>query len=78
MKQMIVLLLALLAAPALAQGFDHSHKAWDALLKKHVVLVDGGGKQQDSHEGVAFMSVEAFSEFRRSGGSAFLRLHRPD
>ena len=46
MKQMIVLLLALLAAPALAQGFDHSHKAWDALLKKHVVLVDGGKASQ--------------------------------
>ncbi|MBL0142513.1 MAG: DUF547 domain-containing protein [Betaproteobacteria bacterium] len=29
-----------LAAPALA--FDHSHAAWDALVKKHVRLVDGG------------------------------------
>ena len=35
----------LLAGPALAQ-FDHGHKAWDALLKKHVVLVDGGKASQ--------------------------------
>lgn len=27
---------------AFAQGFDHSHKAWDALLKKNLVLADGG------------------------------------
>ena len=32
--------LALAAAPAF--GFDHSHGAWDALVKKHVVLLDGG------------------------------------
>ena len=32
---------ALFATPALAQ-FDQQHKAWTALLKKHVVLVDGG------------------------------------
>jgi hypothetical protein len=31
---------------ALAQGFDHSHKAWDALLKKHVVLLSGGKASQ--------------------------------
>lgn len=30
----------------LAQGFDHSHAAWDALLKKHVVLVAGGNASQ--------------------------------
>jgi len=34
---------AMLLAPAGALAyFDHSHKAWDALLKKHVVLADGG------------------------------------
>ena len=41
MKGWIAVFLLALAGPALAQ-FDHSHKAWDALLKKHVVLVDGG------------------------------------
>jgi len=37
--------LAFLAAVALAGtafAFDHSHRPWSALLKKHVVLVDGG------------------------------------
>ena len=37
-----LLLLALTTGGATAQGFDHEHKAWTALLKKHVVLVDGG------------------------------------
>ena len=30
----------------MAQGFDHSHKSWDALLKKNVVLIDGGKASQ--------------------------------
>ena len=29
-----------------AQGFDHSHKAWDALLRKNVVLISGGKASQ--------------------------------
>ena len=37
-----LLLLALTIGSATAQGFNHEHKAWTALLKKHVVLVDGG------------------------------------
>jgi hypothetical protein len=41
MRLAAAILLVLAALPALAQ-FDHSHKAWDALLKKHVVLLDGG------------------------------------
>jgi hypothetical protein len=40
-----VLAAALFASPALAQ-FDQQHKAWTALLKKHVVLVDGGKASQ--------------------------------
>jgi len=39
-------LLAFCAGTALAQGFDHSHKAWDALLKKHVVLLPGNSASQ--------------------------------
>ncbi len=39
-------LLAFCAGTALAQGFDHSHKAWDALLKKHVVLLPGSSASQ--------------------------------
>lgn len=40
---------ALLAAPgahAQATAFDHSHAAWSALLKKHVVVIDGGRTSQ--------------------------------
>ena len=29
-----------------AQGFDHSHGAWDALVKKHVALISGGNASQ--------------------------------
>ena len=39
----IALLVFLVGGPAAAQGFDHTHAAWDALVKKHVVL-SGGGK----------------------------------
>jgi Protein of unknown function, DUF547 len=46
MKTMFKLCLATFAtalmAAAHAQGFDHSHAAFTALLKKHVVVVDGG------------------------------------
>ena len=30
----------------LAQSFDHSHKAWDGLVKKNVVLISGGKSSQ--------------------------------
>jgi len=36
------LLLLSFAFAAPAQGFDHAHRSWDALLKKHVVLIDEG------------------------------------
>ena len=38
------------AAPALAQ-FDHSHKAFDALLKKHVVVLQAGKASQARYAG---------------------------
>jgi hypothetical protein len=42
---------ALLLAAALcvglpAQAFDHTHAAWDALVKKHVKVIDGGRASQ--------------------------------
>ena len=40
--RLIFLGLAFFAANALAQGFDHTHQAWDALLKNNVVVLDGG------------------------------------
>jgi hypothetical protein len=40
------LLFLLFALATQAQGFDHAHNAWDALLKKHVVLLDGAKASQ--------------------------------
>lgn len=42
--------LLLPATPALAQ-FDHSHKAFDALLKKHVVVLQAGRASQVRYAG---------------------------
>jgi hypothetical protein len=54
-------LMARLAAPLVvlhagaspAQGFDPSHAAWDALLKKHVVVISGGKASQLDYAGMA-------------------------
>lgn len=46
------LLLALLLAAFQAQAaFDHRHAAWDALLKKHVVLIGDGNASQVDYAG---------------------------
>ena len=42
----LFLALTFFSTSVVAQGFDHSHKAWDALVKKHVVLIDGGKASQ--------------------------------
>jgi hypothetical protein len=49
-----LLLAALLLLPlwATAQSFDQSHKAWDALVKKHVVLISGGKASQLDYAGM--------------------------
>ena len=39
-------LLVGIAGAAFGQGFDHSHKAWDGLVKKHVVLISNGSASQ--------------------------------
>jgi len=39
--RLAALALALITVPAAAQGFDHSHAAWTALLRRHVVVLDG-------------------------------------
>jgi hypothetical protein len=53
MRRLFALWLAVAATPALAQGFDHGHRTWDALLKKHVVLVSGGKASQVDYAGMA-------------------------
>ena len=46
------LLIALVLSIGSAQAqFDHEHQAWTALLKKHVVLVDGGNASQVRYAG---------------------------
>lgn len=41
-----LLLAAALCLCPVAHAFDHSHAAWDALVKRHVKLVDGGKASQ--------------------------------
>jgi len=43
---------ALMLASATAFAFDHSHAAWSALLKKHVVLVEGGNASRVRYAGM--------------------------
>ncbi len=42
MRLLFIILALTAAATVAAQGFDHEHLAWTALLRKHVVLIDGG------------------------------------
>ncbi len=44
--------LILLMASGLVQAFDHSHAAWDALLKRHVVLISAGNASQVDYSGI--------------------------
>ncbi|MGH8640878.1 MAG: DUF547 domain-containing protein [Burkholderiales bacterium] len=48
MKRLLIasLLIAAFTGAASAQEFDHAHRAWTELLKKHVVLIDGGRASQ--------------------------------
>ena len=50
-RSLLAALVLLGAGSAAAQGFDHEHKAWSALLSKHVVLVDGGKSSQVQYAG---------------------------
>lgn len=49
----IALVAILACGQAVAQGFDHAHPAWDALLKKHVVPAPGGKASQVRYAGFA-------------------------
>jgi hypothetical protein len=46
-------LLAVLALARPALAFDHSHQTWSALLKKHVVLMDGGKASRLDYAAIA-------------------------
>ena len=49
----IAMLLFVLPAGAAFAQFDHTHAVWNALLKKHVVVVDGGKASQVRYAGFA-------------------------
>ena len=53
LRKLLFLLLVSLPLFAMAQTFDHAHKSWDALLKKHVVLISGGKSSQLDYAGMA-------------------------
>ena len=65
-------LAGLAVRPAAAQTFDHSHQAWTALLKKHVVLLGGGKASQARYAGFATDSgaLQAYTDTLSSVSSA--------
>ncbi len=79
-------LLLFFCGSVLGQGFDHSHKAWDALLKKNVVLLQGGKASQFRYaemakergalkgylENLSNVKQEEFSSWSKSQRMAFL------
>lgn len=78
--------LAAIAWPAAAQTFDHSHAAWSALLKRHVLVLRGGQASQLRYAGMAAeraapkaylsalaaVDAQAFAAFSRPQQMAFL------
>jgi len=52
-KMLATLLLLGVPALAAAQGFDHSHAAWEALLGKHVKLISNGNASQVDYKAFA-------------------------
>lgn len=54
MKNILMLLMwVTFPLTASAQAFDHTHDAWAILLKRHVVLIDGGKSSQVRYAGFA-------------------------
>jgi hypothetical protein len=52
-RRLILVSSLLWVLPARAQSFDHQHAVWTALLKKHVVMLDGGRASQLRYAGFA-------------------------
>jgi len=50
-RTILVAIMLLVAGNSAAQGFDHEHAAWTALLNMHVVLVDGGKSSRVHYAG---------------------------
>lgn len=49
----LLLGLCLWSIAGVASAFDHTHAAWTALLRKHVVLVDGGKASRVNYAAIA-------------------------
>lgn len=85
MKQLLVTLTLILAS-GLVQAFDHSHSAWDNLLKHHVVLISEGNASQLDYVGMladratlkgyldalAAVSVDEYQAWSKAERLAFL------
>jgi hypothetical protein len=70
----------LLAASTLSAALDHSHAAWDALLKKHVRYAAGGNASRVDYAGfardrAAFKAVQA--EYSRVSRAEFDAMSKP-
>jgi hypothetical protein len=52
-RVLAVIVLATAPLGAVFAQFDHSHGAWNALLKKHVAVIDGGKASQARYAGFA-------------------------
>ena len=52
-RSFLIVAASLLTSASWAQTFDHQHTAWSALLKKHVVVLDGGKATQVRYAGMA-------------------------
>jgi len=53
MKRWLLGLLFALPMVAAAQGFDHTHGAWNTLLGKHVRMISNGNASQANYKGFA-------------------------
>jgi len=80
MTYLLLLAAALLpAVPALAQT-DHAHKAWDVLVKKHVIPLQGGKASQVRYAGFKQdeAALKAYTEaLSRVGDAEFKAFSKP-
>ena len=53
MTRLLAVVLLALTSFAVHADMDHAHAAWNSLLKKHVVLIDGGKASQVRYAGFA-------------------------
>ncbi len=79
-RRTVLASMAALAWPAAAQAFDHSHAAWSALLKKHVLLLRGGQASQLRYAGMATdrAALQAYlASLSAAGAPAFAGFTKP-